>query len=76
MKKAKSDEADELRSEYDLHQLLKGAVRGKYLKSYRAGTNLVPVDPDVRKAFRDEKAINDALRLVIELRKVGNRRGK
>ena len=29
------------------------------------------LDPDVRKAFRGERAINDALRLVIELLKVG-----
>ena len=29
-------------------------------------------DPDVRKAFRSERAVNDALRLVIELRKVGS----
>jgi hypothetical protein len=72
---------DELRPEYDLRHLLKGGVRGKYAKRYRAGTNLVPLDPDVRKVFRSEKAVNDALRLVIELRKVsgvtarGARRG-
>ena len=30
------------------------------------------VDPDVRKAFRSERAVNDAIRLVIELRKVGS----
>jgi hypothetical protein len=29
------------------------------------------LDPDVRKAFRSGRAVNDALRLVIELRKVG-----
>ena len=39
---------------------------------YQAGTNLVLLDPDVRKAFRSERAVNDALRLVIELRKVGS----
>jgi hypothetical protein len=27
---------------------------------------------DVRKAFRSQRAINDALRLAIDLRKVGN----
>ena len=46
-------------------------VRGKYSKRYHAGTNLVLLDPDVHKAFRSERAVNDALRLVIELRKVG-----
>ena len=28
--------------------------------------------PDVGKAFRSERAVNDALRLVIELRKLGS----
>ena len=61
---------DDLRPEYDLRRLLKGGVRGKYAKRYHAGTNLVLLDPDVRKAFRNERAINQALRLVIELSKV------
>jgi hypothetical protein len=63
---------DELRPGYDLGQLLKGGVRGKYAKRYHASTNLVLLDPDVRKAFRSERAVNEALRLVIELRKVGS----
>ena len=61
---------DELLLEYDLGQLLKGGVRGKYAKRYHAGTNLVLLDPDVRKAFRSERAVNAASRLVIELRKI------
>jgi hypothetical protein len=65
--------SDELRPEYDLTRLFKNGVRGKYAKRYQAGTNLVLLDPDIRKAFRSEKAVNDALRLVIELRKVGVR---
>lgn len=74
MKKRRNERADELRPEYDLRQLLKGGIRGKYAKRYHAGTNLVPLDPDVRNAFRDETAVNDALRLVIQLRKIGSRR--
>jgi hypothetical protein len=31
-----------------------------------------PARPDVRKAFRSERAVNDALHLVIELRKVAS----
>jgi hypothetical protein len=57
-----------MRPEYDLRSLLKGGVRGKYAKRYHEGSNLVLLDPEVRKAFRDEKAVNDALRLVIRLR--------
>ena len=71
MKKTRSKSSDELRPEYDLRELFRKGVRGKYAKAYRAGTNLVPLDPDVRRVFSDEKAVNDALRLVIQLRKVG-----
>ncbi|MFZ1403917.1 MAG: hypothetical protein WAW03_12570 [Anaerolineae bacterium] len=58
---------DELRPEYDLRALLKGGIRGKYVARYRAGTNLVLLDPDVARAFPDEAAVNEALRLVIRL---------
>ena len=68
--------SDELRPEYDLRRLLRTGVRGKYAKRYQTGTNLVLLDPDVRRAFRDEKAVNDALRLVMQLQKIKNRRGR
>jgi len=68
MKKQTNKLADTMRTEYDLRALLKGGVRGKYAKRYHEGTNLVLLDPEVRKAFRDEKAVNEALRLVIRLR--------
>ena len=61
---------DELRPEYDLAQLLKSGVRGKYAERYRAGTNLVLLEPDVANAFPDEESVNEALRLVIQLSKV------
>ena len=70
MKKLRRERNDELRPEYDLRQLLKGGVRGKYARRYQAGTNLVLLDPEVRRAFRNERAVNDALRLVIELGKI------
>ncbi len=66
MNKAESEQEDEMRSEYDLLQL-KGRVRGKYVERYRAGTNLVLLDPDVAAAFPDAKSVNEALRLLIEL---------
>ena len=73
-KKSKIQSDDELRPEYDLRKLLKGGVRGKYVERYRAGTNLVLLEPDVAKAFPNEKAVNDALRLVIQLTKIPNGR--
>lgn len=65
---------DELRPEYDLAELLKGGVRGKYVERYRAGTNLIRLEPDIAKAFPDEAAVNEALRLVIRLGEI--QRGK
>lgn len=76
MKKRKSKMNDDLRPEYNLRQLLQGAVRGKYAKRYHAGSNLVLLDPDVRKAFRSERAVNEALRLVIQLRRIGGGRAR
>ena len=61
---------DELRPEYDLSELLKGAVRGKYADRYREGTNLVLLAPDVAEAFPDEEAVNEALRLVMRLSQI------
>ena len=66
-KNTMSEMADELRPEYDLTELLKDGVRGKYVTRYRAGTNLVLLDPDVAKSFPDEATVNEALRLVIRL---------
>jgi hypothetical protein len=65
--KSRTERDDELRSEYNLRELLKGGIRGKYAERYRAGTNLVLLDPDVAKAFPSEEAVNEALRLVLQL---------
>jgi len=61
---------DELRPEYDMKSLLKNGVRGKYTARYNAGTNLVLLEPDVAKAFPNEKAVNEALKLVIKLTRI------
>jgi hypothetical protein len=58
-------QGDELRRSYSAADL-KGGVRGKYAKRSSAGTNLIRLDADVSKAFPDEKAVNDALRLLIK----------
>ena len=65
MKKIESEEGDDLRPEYDFSQM-KGGVRGKYVERYREGTNLVLLDPEVAAAFPDAKAVNDALRQLLE----------
>jgi hypothetical protein len=50
--------ADEMRPEYDL----RGGVRGKYYERYRQGTNVVLLEADVAKVFRDSATVNQALR--------------
>jgi hypothetical protein len=68
--KKQSERKDELRPEYDMKALLKGGVRGKYAARYRDGTNLVLLEPEVAKAFPNDKAVNDALKLVMKLKQV------
>ena len=68
--KKRTEQKDELRPEYDMKSLLKGGVQGKYAARYRAGTNLVLLEPEVAKAFPNDKAVNDALKLVMKLKQV------
>jgi hypothetical protein len=68
--KKQSERKDELWTEYDITSLLKGGVRGKYAARYRAGTNLVLLEPEVAKAFPNDKTVNDALKLVMKLKQV------
>ena len=58
-----------MRREYDFANM-KGGVRGKYAKSYRAGANLVLLDPEVYAALPTAEAVNQALRAVLEITKV------
>lgn len=69
-KKSKGEKADELRPEYDLGELLKEGIQGKYADRFREGTNLVLLDQDVAEAFPSDHAVNEALRLVIQLKKL------
>ena len=52
-----------MRAEYDFA----GGVRGKYAYTYRQGTNVVLLDPDLVEAFPDSKSVNDALRALVAI---------
>ena len=67
VRKSLNNMEDDLRPEYDLTELLKGGVRGKYAERYRAGVNLVRLEADVARAFPTEEAVNEALRLVMKM---------
>ena len=64
MKKTRKRKAvrNGMRAEYDFS----GGIRGKYAARFRAGTNLVVLDPDVAATFRDSQSVNRALRAIIE----------
>ncbi len=54
--------SDGMRTEYDFS----GGVRGKYAARYRKGTNLILLEPDVAKVFPDARAVNRALRAILD----------
>ncbi len=54
---------DTLREEYDFSE----GVRGKHYAAYQQGTNLVLLEPDVAKIFKDSAAVNTALRMLAKL---------
>jgi hypothetical protein len=56
---------DDLRPEYDFSQ----GVRGKHYQAFREGTNVVLLDDDVAKIFKDSESVNRALRLLLDLAK-------
>jgi hypothetical protein len=62
MKKVNEDEP---RQEYTRDELGTG-VRGKYLGAFRAGTNIVRLDPDVANVFPTDESVNEALRSLID----------
>jgi hypothetical protein len=64
--KRASKRFDELRAEYDLSALGPG-VRGKYFRRASSGTNLVLIEPDLARAFPTGKAVNNALRMLVDV---------
>ena len=57
-----------MRPEYDFSKM-KIVGRGIYRERYRSGTNLVLLEPDVRKAFPDDESVNEALRVMAKAAK-------
>jgi hypothetical protein len=67
---APASERDEMLPEYDFSQ----GVRNKYAERYRAGTNLVLLEPDVAKRFPDSESVNRALRSLLDDTQTGGGR--
>lgn len=66
MNKEYNELEDDLRPEYD-ETVLHDGMRGKYVQRYQAGTNVVVLDPDVAQAFPTAQAVNEALRLLLNI---------
>jgi len=56
-----------MRSGYDFS----GAARSKYYKRYLENTNVVVLEPDVAKRFKDSASVNKVLRAYIKNPKRG-----
>jgi uncharacterized protein len=74
MRKSNRIPKNGLRSEYDFASM-KGAVRGKYVKRLREGSNIVLLEPEIAAAFPNDLAVNQALRGVLDTARAVRRSG-
>jgi hypothetical protein len=71
MKKADMT-SDDLRPQYHREDF-GPMVRGKYAARLREASNIVVLDPEIAEVFPNAKAVNDALRGLLELAKTSAR---
>jgi hypothetical protein len=57
------NEIDDMRDEYDF----RGGVRGKYAQRFAQSSNIVVLDEDVARIFKDSTSVNTALREIARL---------
>ena len=62
---AKSENDEDILPEYDFAN----GVRGKHHAAYQEGTNVIFLDPDLAKVFKDSASVNRALRLLLDVAK-------
>jgi 16S rRNA A1518/A1519 N6-dimethyltransferase RsmA/KsgA/DIM1 with predicted DNA glycosylase/AP lyase activity len=69
LKSTKKQDNYHLREEYDLSKM---AVlpKGRFDPKRRVGSNVVVLDPEIAKAFPNDEAVNEALRLILEATKI------
>src|SRR3990172_7802529 len=72
MKRKPKGRNDDLRREYAIDY--SKAVLGKYFRRLlKEGANVVVLEPDVAKAFRDSGSVNDALRSLLAVARASRR---
>ena len=62
----KKRSSKDMLDEYDFSK----GEKGRYYSKYRVGTNVVVLDPDVAKVFKDQKFINESLRALASVLKL------
>jgi len=72
MQKPSDPDDYELCDEYDLSKMTIVA-KGRYAPQRRAGKNVVLLAPDVVQAFPTDEAVNEALRLVMQIAEIPDR---
>ena len=60
---------DKLKDEYDLSKMTI-LSKGRFDPKRRIGKNVVLLDPDIAKAFPNDEAVNEALRLLLQATKI------
>jgi hypothetical protein len=66
MKKAKHKTTDEVRSEYKRSDF-GNLMRGKYAARVATETNVVVLEPEVAEVFPNDRAVNEALRGLLDV---------
>lgn len=61
MKKMQKD--PDMLVEYDFSK----GIQGKYSQKYSEGTNVIVIEPDIKKYFPDHDSVNQALRSLVEI---------
>jgi hypothetical protein len=62
----------ELNEEYDLSKMTI-LPKGRFDPKRRIGNNVIVLEPDVAKAFPNDEAVNEALRLLLKASKLSRR---
>lgn len=58
-----------MRKEYDLSKMTV-LPRGRFDPKRRVGSNVVVLEPEIAKAFPNDEAVNEALRLILKATKI------
>jgi hypothetical protein len=71
MKKNSTNPQDdyELNQEYDFSKMTI-LPKGRFDPKHRIGKNVIVLEPDVAKAFPNDEAVNEALRLLVKASKL------